>query len=459
MPEAAALSAKLQKFGVLGGSVIPDSFALIQEPVKKGLSRAELIDLLNEQIQHQEISTKAVGDLAHTLSQQKKANLSFQDAYKKILELGLSKDPFEVHNVTESDVREEIIKYEDAEIERLAERLIPAPPPMGRPPKNLSSEEVLNIHDFMAEQLGKIIRDFSSLSQEYRHKISQKGVEVTAELLVSVSVEKKFDVRSEDVESSLINHEEKLHNDQRFQQASQSLSAMMQALLAYAKPRLNKESFATLLEEMSVQGAEAKAFMKQLSLEYTGREISVTQAYERFNDFANNAKPMSEMLSPMEIRACYDAYKEHQDVQDAWERSGQEVQTTVQMMMTGTMNPSQLPAPTKKMKKLKAHDITSMQEFMVENLKSIVAEISQAVDSGCEPLKDELAVPLIQGLASAAVEKKYGINAEEMTMVGFQNAASLSTNERFLKATMEQQQILMQIPKICREGAKGCCVM
>eukprot|EP00397_Hematodinium_sp_SG-2012_P042202 GEMP01046630.1.p1 GENE.GEMP01046630.1~~GEMP01046630.1.p1 ORF type:complete len:466 (-),score=115.74 GEMP01046630.1:247-1644(-) len=465
MSDAAALSAKIQKFGVLGGSVIPDSLALIQAPAKKdpepkGLTRSELVELLNEQVQYLEVSTKAVGDLAHELAKLKKVNLTFQDAHKKILAIGLPREPLELHKMSEHELRDEVMKYEgDQEIEGLTERLVPTPPPMGRPSKNLSASEIMDIHDFMAETLAKIIRDFSSLTQEIRHKISHKGVEVTAELLVSVAVEKRFDVRSEDVELSLIQHEAILQNEQRFQEASQGLSAMLQALLSYGKPRLDKEKFAVLLGEMATQGVEAKTFMKQMALEYSNQQISVAQAYEKFQIFANDAKELSDVLSPMEMKACYEGYKHHEDIADAWERSGQEMQITLQMMMSGTLDPNQLPQPSKKLKKLKTHDVINMQEYMVEQLKSIVGEIVQAVDSGCDHLKDELAIPLIQGLASAAVEKQYGISAEEMTMAGFVNRATLCTNERFLKATTEQQQILMQIPRICQDGAKGCCIM
>jgi len=462
---AAALSAKLQKFGVLGGCVIPDSMALIHQRAAEAevrMSRSKLIELLTEEVKFLEMSTKAVGDLAHTLAQQqqKKSNMTFQDAQKKIAELGFPKEPFELQQMTENDVREEIMRFpDDEEIQGLAERLIPTPPSMGRPPKNLSAETVIQIHDFMAEQLAKIIRDFSSMSQEYRHKISQKGVEISAELLVSVAVEKKFDARSEDVESSLINHEEQLQNDPRFQQSSQALSTMMQTLLACGKPRLDKDGFVKLLEEMSVQAVEAKAFMRQLFLEFSEQDIAIMEAYERFREFADNAKPTSASLSPMEIRGCYDTYREHQEVADAWERSGQETQTTAQMMMTGTMHPSQLPAPSKRLKKIKWNEIVDMQEHMVEQLKNVVGKITEAVDAGCGQLKDELAIPLVQGLASAAVEKRYGIDAEEMTMAGFMHSAMLSTNERFTKASMEQQQVLMQLPALCQDGAKGCSIM
>jgi len=470
----AALSDRLKKFGVLGSAIIPDSLSILHEEQSRcpvadpnAMSREELARLLEEQIKYTDDSTKAIGDLAHSLATQKGKVLTFVEAHKKILELGLSQEPLEALGITEKILNNEFAKYAgDEEIETLAAHLIPKPPPTNRPPKQLTANEVMDVHDYMAEQLSKIIRDLSSLSQDIRHKLSQRTIEIVAELMVSIAVEKKFDVRSEDVELSLIECQDQLGEEHRFQNASQQLQQMMTTLLAFGKPKLSKDKFEVVLNEMSQQTADAKKFMKNLYNEYEAGNVNIVQAYEKFVTFADNSesKMQTEPLMPIELRSCYDAYKNSPEIQDAWERSGQETQIAVQMMMMsgGNMPPGKMPTPSKKLKKLKINDIIQMQELMVEDLKKILVDIGQSVDNGLpgsEKWRDDLAIPLIQGLASASVEKRFSVNAEEMTLAGFLNAAVLSTNEKFLRATMEQQQILSQVPKICKDGGKGCGVM
>jgi len=467
---AKGLSEKMSKFGILGGAVIPDSLTLLKEmpqPEKSMKSIEEMKSLMNEQVTYQDETSVVLGNLAHEYAQEKskKSNLSFQDAHKKILEQNFPKEPFELNNMSEQEVQEHIELYaEDMEIQELAMNLIPKPPPTGRPPKNLSSHQVLEIHEFMAEKLNAIIKDVSSLSKDFRHKLTGRAIEVTAELIVSIAVEKKYDVRSDDVETSLMNHQDSLQMDERFQQASHILQQMMQALLAMGKPKVNKDKFETMLNEIAAQGVAGKQFVKALHDEYEAGGLNMVDAYNRFEKFADSAQTSMQTspLQPVELKACYDAYKNFPEIQDAWERSGQDTQVLLGQVLTGQKSPMDLPPPSKKIKALKVQDIIEMQELMVQDLKNIVEEIGKAVDSGAngvDKLRDDLAMPLIQGIASAGIEKKYGINSEEMTLAGFYNAATLSINEKFINASMQQQQILSQVPAVCRDGGKGCSIM
>ena len=64
-----------------------------------------------------------------------------------------------------------------------------------------------------------------------------------------------------------------------------------------------------------------------------------------------------------------------------------------------------------------------------------------SLSAGDGAWKSELAVQMVQALASAAVERRYGVSAEEMTAAGFQHAAQLQKNERFMRATEKQQEL------------------
>jgi hypothetical protein len=67
--------------------------------------------------------------------------------------------------------------------------------------------------------------------------MSPKMAETTAELQVSIAVEKKYKVCSDDVESSLMEHEEELQQKQEFIQHSTILTNLMGRMTSACKPR------------------------------------------------------------------------------------------------------------------------------------------------------------------------------------------------------------------------------
>jgi len=132
-------------------------------------------------------------------------------------------------------------------------------------------------------------------------------------------------------------------------------------------------------------------------------------------------------------------------VRSAWEKSGAENSIAMQNIMGGLRNPSSSsssPAEDKKGKKLKSSEIVSMQELMVDELKRTTEAAGVALAlPNASSWRAEVAVQLVQSLASAAVERRYGVSAEEMTLAGFQHAATLQRNERFMRATEKQQDV------------------
>merc|ERR1712241_1322374 len=113
----------------------------------------------------------------------------------------------------------------------------------------------------------------------------------------------------------------------------------------------------------------------------------------------------------------------------------------------------------KKGKKVKASEIVEMQEFMVDELKrtteTALIALSKSLNGNSKPWKAEVAIQMVQALASAAVERRYGTSAEEMTLAGFHHAATLQKNERFVHATQKQQEILMGIASLFSQDSTG----
>ena len=77
----------------------------------------------------------------------------------------------------------------------LPKKVVPkmhAPPPVDEnaPRKDLSMKEVLEVHRSMIEILACTLGEFQLLPRDVRHQFSPKLCEATAELMVSIGVEK-----------------------------------------------------------------------------------------------------------------------------------------------------------------------------------------------------------------------------------------------------------------------------
>ena len=91
------------------------------------------------------------------------------------------------------------------------------------------------------------------------------------------------------------------------------------------------------------------------------------------------------------------------------------------------------------------------QELLVDGLKRVTEALTSALSDGvaAPPWRAEVALQMAQAFASAAVERRFGTSEEEMMLAGFQHAAALKKNERFVRATEKQQEVLMAIAKLC----------
>jgi len=99
---------------------------------------------------------------------------------------------------------------------------------------------------------------------------------------------------------------------------------------------------------------------------------------------------------------------------------------------------------------MKPSEIVEMQELMVDEMKRLCEAASTAAQvEPSSPWRAEIAMQMVQSLASAAVERRYGVSPEDMTMAGIQNAPTLQKNERFVRATEKQQEIIMAVAKFC----------
>jgi hypothetical protein len=515
--QAALLSQKLQRFGVLGAGVIQDSLATLKlaqanendnavaaaarpqaqatpvsapvvlapPEVSNGnvgpasvktadgatLTRVEILQILAETVRVQGIVQQEVSVLARKLAKEDKGEkkkkkrtvLSFTDAHKKILELGLPREPLEDYKLSEANFQQVLLKYEeDEEVMLAAQKLLhPAGKGDSQRALGITIDKIVEIHVFMVTEMQKVLSEFLALPREERRSFTGKGCETTAELLVSMAVEQQLSVRCEDVEQAVIMYEEQLQGHPEFTRCTEQLASMMQHLIGSVQPRVEAKDFIKVLQQMGESTKKAKVFAKKLYEDYRAKTCNVGDAYKRFESFSGEVACSFEgqdlpELSSMEMQICYEEYKDDAEVRAAWDLSGAEssMMMGAAMMQMGTKGDGKgmsLPEPAEKSKgkKLKASEIVEMQELMVDELKRTTEAVCHSRPSSW---KADLAVQMVQALASAAVERRYGTSAEEMTLAGFQHAMTLQKNERFVRATEKQQELLMTIAKLCGGG-------
>merc|ERR1719382_449421 len=150
-------------------------------------------------------------------------------------------------------------------------------------------DKIIEIHQFMVQEMSKVLQEFLQLPQDVRRSFTGKGCETTAELLVSIAVEQQLAVRCEDVEQAVIQYEESLQGHPEFTRYTEQLANMMQHLIGAAQPRVQKAEFVSILQQMGDSTKKAKAFAKKLYEDYRSKSCNISEAYRRFHDFTEEA--------------------------------------------------------------------------------------------------------------------------------------------------------------------------
>jgi len=508
MKEVEVFSKKLHTYGTIGALIVQDSaltlqFAQVrhtlaslptagsnvggdkQSPTSStlvasgDLTREQILQIIAETVRVQGIVQQEVSVLARQIAKKlskektngkkKKYGLTFVDGHKKIQELGLPREPLEDHGLTENDFQKILLQYEeDEEVMASALKLL-HPVGKGDPEraKGITMSRIVEIHQFMVTEMQKVLQEFLQLPCDVRRSFTSKGCETTAELLVSIAVEQQLSVHCEDVEQAVIRYEEALQGHPEFTRCTEQLANMMQLLIGASQPRVEKEQFLKLLRHMAKSTRAAKAFAKKLYEDYRGKVCGVVVAYRRFEQFSEEQKPPEEDgvpdLSSVELQLCYEEYRNDDDVRQSWEQSGAESSMLMQAAVGGTKSAAvshgSADEKQKNKKQPKSSEVVEMQQLMVDELKRTSDAIALAVREGAASegtaWRPEIVVQLVQALASAAVERRYGTSAEEMTMAGFHHAATLQKNERFVHATQKQQEILMSVASLFSQDSAG----
>ncbi|EER19745.1 conserved hypothetical protein [Perkinsus marinus ATCC 50983] len=100
-----------------------------------------------------------------------------------------------------------------------------------QPTKQLSVKQIISIHEFMLQQLDRIVTEFSAIPESVRAKFDMKTVTIAAQAIVGSAVEKKFSVSSDDIESAVMLNHAQLSVSQQFANINIKMQETMTKLM------------------------------------------------------------------------------------------------------------------------------------------------------------------------------------------------------------------------------------
>eukprot|EP00933_Yihiella_yeosuensis_P053608 TRINITY_DN51882_c0_g1_i1.p1 TRINITY_DN51882_c0_g1~~TRINITY_DN51882_c0_g1_i1.p1 ORF type:complete len:560 (-),score=105.41 TRINITY_DN51882_c0_g1_i1:206-1885(-) len=203
-----------------------------------GLSKAQILTLMEDMVKIQKSSQETVSSIVRQIQKEgKNGKLSFADAYKKIEEKGIPKDPLAAYNLTEENFQEMLVEYDMDEdvIKGAGELLQPAGKGDPEKAKTMELRQIVEIHKCMVKEMRLVLKELEELPSEQRKSFQRKGCECAAEVLISLAVEAEYAVKCEDVEQAVILFEGQLQQDAEFMEGTEDLAVLMQGLSAAIK--------------------------------------------------------------------------------------------------------------------------------------------------------------------------------------------------------------------------------
>lgn len=212
------------------------------------LSRAQVVEVLAEMVRRQSEVQQKISALAREMAKDQPkpggaagqpgpAVLGFLGAHARVAACGLPEDAMQDFGFDDEALQEILLEFEDDEgVVACAQQLVHAPDRGDSARAGLIKfKTVVEIHKCMMEVMREVLGDFQGLPEDRQLAFSRREREASAELIVTLAVESRFDVLCEDVELAVILHEEKLQGSAEFLRCNEEISGMMRALAGSAE--------------------------------------------------------------------------------------------------------------------------------------------------------------------------------------------------------------------------------
>merc|ERR1712216_512319 len=141
-----------------------------------------------------------------------------------------------------------------------------------------------------------------------RAKLTPRELEIAAEVLVGVQVEKRFKVKNEDIELAIEVNEDNLAKNERFRKVQEELQIRMSTMMNSLKPpearRAEREEFIGKVRRVAAIQKSTKQFMELARRELVAEQTTYNLQYEGLVNFT--AQHPDKDVDIIELRLLYD---------------------------------------------------------------------------------------------------------------------------------------------------------
>ncbi|EER15393.1 conserved hypothetical protein [Perkinsus marinus ATCC 50983] len=204
------------------------------------ISKAQVLEIMkailasqDEMKQTMKVLTR---DLADAQAKGDDEAMQFQNVYNKVQAVQ-PKDPLETYGLSMMEFDQLLDREQnDPQIRECIVEIMGGKIPEGgpQPTKQLSVKQIISIHEFMLQQLDRIVTEFSAMPESVRAKFDMKTVTIAAQAIVGSAVENKFSVSSDDIESAVMLNHAQLSVSQQFANINIKMQETMTKLMDQA---------------------------------------------------------------------------------------------------------------------------------------------------------------------------------------------------------------------------------
>eukprot|EP00927_Polykrikos_kofoidii_P075381 TRINITY_DN71566_c0_g1_i1.p1 TRINITY_DN71566_c0_g1~~TRINITY_DN71566_c0_g1_i1.p1 ORF type:complete len:252 (-),score=60.03 TRINITY_DN71566_c0_g1_i1:211-966(-) len=189
------------------------------------ISREQVQQILNEIIQSQAHIKSFMKELTKDLLS---TSLSFEETYRRVKE-AQPRDPLEKYGLSMMDFDQLLDKHQsDPAVRSAIANLMGAPnleSVNSKRVQDISVKEILDIHQFMLEELEHLVKYFEGVSDKRSYDF--RTLTIAAQAIVASKVEARFKVTSEDIETAVLMHHGELVTNEDFSNANMRIQQTM----------------------------------------------------------------------------------------------------------------------------------------------------------------------------------------------------------------------------------------
>lgn len=194
------------------------------------ITKEQVIQIIDEiaaaQSKMKGITQTAIGEVISK-------NMTFEQTYDYCLKIQPS-DPLQKYGLTTGDF--DLLLDREQHDHRVRERLAKImgmqdsgdelSAASGRTRKSLEVKELVDIHEFMLEELKSVSSDVDTKLKR-GSGVDMRALAVAAQVLVGAKVQEKFGVDTDDIESSIIKNHDALSKDAKFASVNEEIQRLM----------------------------------------------------------------------------------------------------------------------------------------------------------------------------------------------------------------------------------------